>query len=77
LRWRRCLSPFVHGTLRSILWLAALAVGLFGPLFSDLSGWRLQPAHFVERHGLIVIIAIGESLVAIGLEARDTHSGPG
>ena len=30
-------------------------------------GWRVQPAHFVERHGLIVIIAIGESLIAIGL----------
>jgi low temperature requirement protein LtrA len=33
-------------------------------------GWRVQPAHFVERHGLIVIIAIGESLVAVGLGAR-------
>ena len=70
-------AGFVHGTLRPILWLAALAVGLFGPLFSDLSGWRLQPAHFVERHGLIVIIAIGESLVAIGLGARDTRLGAG
>jgi low temperature requirement protein LtrA len=70
-------AGFVHGTLRPLLWLAALAVGLFGPLFSDLSGWRLQPAHFVERHGLIVIIAIGESLVAIGLGARDTRLGAG
>ena len=34
-------------------------------------GWRVHPAHFVERHGLIVIIAIGESLVAIGLGARE------
>jgi low temperature requirement protein LtrA len=68
-------AGFVHGTFRPLLWLAALAVGLFGPLFSDLSGWRLQPAHFVERHGLIVIIAIGESLVAIGLGARDTRLG--
>ena len=32
----------------------------------------MQPAHFVERHGLIVIIAIGESLVAIGLGERDS-----
>jgi low temperature requirement protein LtrA len=32
----------------------------------------VQPAHFIERHGLIVIIAIGESLVAIGLGARGT-----
>jgi low temperature requirement protein LtrA len=68
-------AGFVHGALRPLLWLAALAVGLFGPLLGGLSGWRLQPAHFVERHGLIVIIAIGESLVAIGLGARDTRLG--
>jgi low temperature requirement protein LtrA len=37
----------------------------------------VQPAHFVERHGLIVIIAIGESLIAIGLGARGTGLGTG
>jgi low temperature requirement protein LtrA len=68
-------AGFVHGGLRSVLWPAALAVGLFGPLLSGLSGWRVQPAHFVERHGLIVIIAIGESLIAIGLGARGTGLG--
>jgi low temperature requirement protein LtrA len=65
-------AGFVHGSLRPILWLVALAVGLFGPLLGGLAGWRVQPAHFVERHGLIVIIAIGESLIAIGLGARHT-----
>jgi low temperature requirement protein LtrA len=70
-------AGFVHGGLRPVLWLAALAVGLFGPLLGGLSGWRVQPAHFVERHGLIVIIAIGESLIAIGLGARDTGIGTG
>jgi low temperature requirement protein LtrA len=65
-------AGFVQGSLRPILWLAALAVGLFGPLLGGLAGWRVQPAHFVERHGLIVIIAIGESLIAIGLGARHT-----
>ncbi len=65
-------AGFVHGGLKPLLWLAAIAVGLFGPLFIDLSGWRVQPAHFVERHGLIVIIAIGESLIAIGVGARGT-----
>jgi len=60
-----------------VLWLAALAVGLFGPLLAGTSGWRVEPAHFVERHGLIVIIAIGESLVAIGLGARGTSLGAG
>jgi low temperature requirement protein LtrA len=70
-------AGFVHGGFRPMLWLAALAVGLFGPLLGGTSGWRVQPAHFVERHGLIVIIAIGESLIAIGLGARGTGLGTG
>jgi low temperature requirement protein LtrA len=70
-------AGFVHGGLRPMLWLAALAVGFFGPLLGGISGWRVQPAHFVERHGLIVIIAIGESLIAIGLGARSTEFGTG
>jgi low temperature requirement protein LtrA len=65
-------AGFVGEPLRSFLWLAALVVGFFGPLVLGVSGWRVQPAHFVERHGLIVIIAIGESLVAIGLGANGT-----
>jgi low temperature requirement protein LtrA len=63
-------AGFVDDPAKSATWIAALAVGFLGPLFVGLSGWRLAPAHFVERHGLIVIIAIGESLVAIGLGAR-------
>ncbi len=68
-------AGFVHGGLKPVLWLIALAVGFFAPLVARPSGWRLHPAHFVERHGLIVIIAIGESLVAIGLGVR--HGGLG
>jgi low temperature requirement protein LtrA len=70
-------AGFIDGELRPMLWLAALVVGLFGPLLGGLGGWRVQPAHFVERHGLIVIIAIGESLIAIGLGARGTGIGLG
>ena len=61
------LAGFADGGLRSILWLTALAVVFVAPLLLGISGWRVQPAHFAERHGLIVIIAIGESLIAIGL----------
>ena len=64
------LAGFVDGGAKTLLWLAAIVVGFIGPLFTGVSGWRVQPAHFVERHGLIVIIAIGESLVAIGLGER-------
>ena len=51
--------------------------GLVRAAVAGSSGWRVQPAHFVERHGLIVIIAIGESLVAIGIGARGVGLGVG
>jgi low temperature requirement protein LtrA len=70
-------AGFVHGGLRPLLWVTALVVGFFGPLVGGMSGWRVEPAHFVERHGLIVIIAIGESLIAIGLGARGAGLGTG
>jgi low temperature requirement protein LtrA len=66
-------AGFTDDGLRAALWVTALAVGFFGPAFVGVRGWRVEPAHFVERHGLIVIIAIGESLVAIGLGARGTR----
>ncbi len=65
-------AGFADGGLRTMLWVVALTVGFLGPLVVGMGGWRVEPAHFVERHGLIMIIAIGESLVAIGLGARTT-----
>jgi low temperature requirement protein LtrA len=41
-----------------------------GPLFFGTDGWKLVPGHFAERHGLILLIAIGESIVAIGVGAE-------
>jgi low temperature requirement protein LtrA len=70
-------AGFVDGALRPLLWLVALTVGFLAPLVTGMSGWRVEPSHFVERHGLIVIIAIGESLVAIGFGARETRLGAG
>ncbi len=65
-------AAFVTSGLRPLLWLASVAVGYFGGLLLGVSGWRVHAAHFAERHGLIVIIAIGEALVAIGFGARET-----
>jgi low temperature requirement protein LtrA len=65
-------AAFVPSDVRPFPWLAALIVSLLGPLLREPSGWRLAPAHFVERHGLIVIIALGESLIAVGVGARGT-----
>jgi low temperature requirement protein LtrA len=63
-------AGFVGSPLRAILWVVALAVGFLSPALVSLRGWHVHPAHFVERHGLIVIIAIGEALVAVGVGAR-------
>jgi low temperature requirement protein LtrA len=61
---------FADGLMQGALWAAALAFDMGGPLIIDPSGWRLEPSHFAERHGLIVIIALGESIVAIGIGAE-------
>jgi low temperature requirement protein LtrA len=58
------------GALQGAAWALALGLDMAGPLFIDASGWRLAPHHFAERHGLIVIIALGESIVAIGVGAE-------
>jgi low temperature requirement protein LtrA len=58
------------GNVRLAVWAAALLVDMAGPLFIDTSGWRLVPRHFAERHGLIIIVALGESVVAIGVGAE-------
>ena len=57
------------GSLRIWLWVAALVVDYLGPIVGGTKGWRVSPSHFAERHGLIVIIALGESIVAIGVGA--------
>jgi low temperature requirement protein LtrA len=68
-------AAFVPANVRPALWGLALLIGLVGPALVQTQGWRVEPEHFAERHGLIVIIAIGESLGAIGFGARGTHLG--
>jgi len=55
------------GTLQGGLWALAIAIDTAGPYLFGAEGWTLVPRHFAERHGLIVIIALGESIVAIGV----------
>ncbi len=62
-------AGFLEGTPQLALWGAALAVDYLGVLVGHMRGWRVSPEHFVERHGLVVIIALGESIVAIGVGA--------
>ena len=57
------------GGLQIAIWCLALALDLGGPFFFGVEGWKVIPGHFAERHGLIIIIALGESIVAIGVGA--------
>ena len=59
-------ASFTDGTLQGALWLAAIVIDFGGPYVFSAEGWTLVPEHFAERHGLIIIIALGESIVAIG-----------
>jgi low temperature requirement protein LtrA len=51
------------------LWVLALGIDYIGGALRGIEGWRLSPSHFAERHGLIIIIALGESIFAIGVGA--------
>ena len=62
-------AAFTGGALQLSLWGLALAIDMGGPFLFGAEGWKLVPGHFAERHGLIVIIALGESIVAIGVGA--------
>ena len=60
-------ASFADGALQGGLWALALALDMGGPYFFGADGWKLAPHHFAERHGLIIIIALGESIVAVGV----------
>jgi low temperature requirement protein LtrA len=57
----------LDGIAQGAIWALAITLDMGGPILIPPAGWRLQPVHFAERHGLIVLIALGESIVAIGV----------
>ena len=65
----------LEGWPRYALWAAALALQIATPYLHRVEGHRVVAGHFVERHGLVVIVAIGESIVAIGVGASDLALG--
>jgi low temperature requirement protein LtrA len=65
-------GSFLDTRAQLVVWALAVAVDYVGIYLGGAEGWRLNaPAHFAERHGLIIIIALGESLVALGVGAAD------
>jgi len=67
-------ASFFDGAAQGALWALALFLDMAGPYFFGSEGWKLVPEHFAERHGLIIIIALGESIVAIGVGAAGALS---
>jgi low temperature requirement protein LtrA len=63
------LASLFDGLAQGALWALAIFLDMAGPYFFGAEGWKLVPGHFAERHGLILIIALGESIVAIGVGA--------
>jgi low temperature requirement protein LtrA len=63
-------ASFVPSEFEVPLWLAAIAIDWGLPARSGADHWRLVPSHFAERHNLIIILALGESVIALGVGAR-------
>jgi low temperature requirement protein LtrA len=60
----------LDGTGQALLWVAALTLDYGGLVARGTEGWRVVASHFAERHGLVIIIALGESIVALGVGAQ-------
>jgi low temperature requirement protein LtrA len=70
-------AGFLDTTPRMAVWFVALVIDYGGVLRGRSAGWRVSPGHFAERHGLIIIIALGESIVALGVGAGGIELGAG
>ena len=74
-------GSFYDGTTRILFWLVTAAIVLWAMITAPEGEFPVRSGHFAERHGLIVIIALGEVIVAIGipvvaaLQKGDTLSG--
>ena len=63
------IASFFDGAAQGALFALAIFLDMAGPYFFGAEGWKIVPGHFAERHGLILIIALGESIVALGIGA--------
>lgn len=68
------LGGFLDGAARTVLWVLFVVVILGTMVAARTSDWIIRPGHFAERHGLIIIIALGEIIVAIGIAVVDSLS---
>jgi low temperature requirement protein LtrA len=66
------LAGFLDGGAAAGLWIVALLIDYGTPYVQDVSGFSVSPTHFHERFSLIIIIALGESIVATGSGVTET-----
>jgi low temperature requirement protein LtrA len=62
-------ASFVDGGAQASLWVLAILIDWGAPALFGVADWRLVPPHFAERHNLVIILALGESIVALGVGA--------
>jgi low temperature requirement protein LtrA len=63
-------AAFVPAPASYLLWAAAVAVQWLSPVIIHPGGrFNIRPAHFAERHGALVIVALGESVAAVAIGA--------
>jgi low temperature requirement protein LtrA len=65
-------AGYTEGAVQAVAWVAAVIATYAGPYVFGMEGWQVDVPHFVERHSLILLIALGESIVAIGAGATGT-----
>ncbi len=77
-------AGFLHGPSVYAVWVGAFVLMSVVPYWTPKYSWvgfahsfHLSPPHFVERHGLLVLIALGESVIAIGAGSDITNFGVG
>lgn len=59
--------------VRTAIWVIGIAVEMLAALKSGQRDFQIRPGHFAERHALFVILALGESIVAVGLAASEVE----
>lgn len=71
------IAAFLDAPYRELVWILAALIDLGGPLVVGVRGLRVLPRYFVDRHGSIIIIALGETIVQVGTGANRHLSQPG
>ena len=68
-------AGLVGGAAKWTLFTAAAVVVWAVPFIVPLEGFRITVSHFAERHGLVIIVALGESIVVLGAGAAGEEVG--